>query len=121
MRTEVRPPSETAARLPETTGREPLPDGVRVRLRVPSTLAWFAGHFPGNPVVPGVAQIGWAIDCAREHFGQARDPAGIDRVKFLQTVPLDTPLALELRGGAARVDWRLLAGDELLGSGRLLF
>lgn len=121
MRTKDTPAHQQAPRFPETLGRIPLPDGVRLQLSVSPRLSWCADHFPGRPVVPGVARIAWTIAYAREHFGQQRDPLRIERVKFLHPVPFDTPLALELLGSAERVDWRLLAGETLLGSGRLLF
>lgn len=111
----------TAARLPILNGREPLPDGVRLRLAIPSDLIWFDGHFPSRPVLPGVAQIAWAVAFSGKHFGFDHDPVGIDRVKFLETVPLDKTLLLELHRAGDRVTWQLMAEDTLLSRGRLTF
>ncbi len=110
-----------AARLPELHGREPLPDGIRLRFTVPPDQIWFADHFPSRPVLPGVAQIAWAIAFARGHFGFDHDPVAIDRVKFLETVPLGEPLLLELQREGARVNWQLLAEDRPLSRGRMTF
>ncbi|EKC80378.1 beta-hydroxyacyl-[acyl carrier protein] dehydratase FabZ, partial [human gut metagenome] len=59
---------------------------------------YFAGHFPGNPVMPGVlimealAQTGAvAILSLPEHRGKTAYFAGIDKAKFKQMVrPGDT-------------------------------
>ena len=121
MRADSGDPGLTAPRLPEPTGSEPLADGVRLHLSIPSDLAWFQGHFPSRRVLPGVAQIAWVVFYSREQFDFDRDPTAIDRVKFLEPVPLDKGLLLDLHRGANRVTWQLLADDALLSRGRLVF
>jgi 3-hydroxymyristoyl/3-hydroxydecanoyl-(acyl carrier protein) dehydratase len=39
--------------------------GLEARVRVPANYPRLEGHFPGSPVVPGVAQLHWALDAAR--------------------------------------------------------
>lgn len=121
MRADADGPSSPAARLPELRNRQPLPDGVRLLLAVPADSVWFRGHFPSRPVLPGVAQIAWAVFYSREQFGFSSDPVSIDRVKFLETVPLDKALLLELHRQDNRVSWTFLADDVLLSRGRLNF
>jgi len=45
------------------------PDGLELDLRVPPDLEYFAGHFPGIPILPGVVQIDWSV-----RLGRARLP-----------------------------------------------
>jgi 3-hydroxyacyl-[acyl-carrier-protein] dehydratase len=91
---------------------------------------FFQGHFPGQPVMPGVlivealAQVGAvALLSQADHAGKIVYFAGIDGVRFRRpVVPGDTlHLAVELtklRGrvgkgqGEARVDGRLAAEGE---------
>lgn len=83
---------------------EELEPGVRAvgRKNVTFNEPYFAGHFPGNPVMPGVlimealAQTGAvAILSLPEHRGKTAYFAGIDKAKFKQMVrPGDT---LELK------------------------
>ena len=63
---------------------------------------YFAGHFPGNPVMPGVlimealAQTGAvAILSLPEHRGKTAYFAGIDKAKFKQMVRPGDTLELE--------------------------
>lgn len=53
-----------------------------------------AGHFPGNPIVPGVVLLDHVIDVARQ--GLARDTlvCRIPWVKFLQPVVPGQPVML---------------------------
>lgn len=111
----------SAARLPDLNGCETLPEGVCLHLSVPSDLIWLKDHFPTRPVIPGVAQIAWAIAFARNHFDYPEDPKVVERVKFLHPVPLGKPLQLELRGIDRTVTWLLRHEAVTCSSGRLLF
>jgi 3-hydroxyacyl-[acyl-carrier-protein] dehydratase len=41
------------------------------------------GHFPGQPLVPGVILLSHALECAQLYFDNARQIVGIDHAKFL--------------------------------------
>jgi len=114
-------PITPAPRLPRVLGRDALPEGVCLRLEVPADLAWFDGHFPGAPILPGVAQVGWAVTFAREHFGLGGDPKIIDRVKFLHTARPGSQLELELVRKGGQIVWQLHEAATLLSRGRLEF
>ncbi|MGN6379535.1 MAG: 3-hydroxyacyl-ACP dehydratase FabZ [Gaiellales bacterium] len=99
----------------EVTELEP---GVRARgsYRVDPGAWYLAGHFPGNPIMPGVlqvealAQLGAICGLSHpDHAGRLALFAGIDDVRFKQIVrPLDV-LDLEaeivrLRGPVGRAE-----------------
>ncbi len=76
--------------------------GVTLRLFVPADLSLFAGHFPGLPLLPGVAQIHWAA-----RLGQTRFPivGGFTRllnIKFQKPILPNRELDLTLTWDAAR-------------------
>lgn len=83
---------------------EELESGVRAvgRKNVTFNEPYFAGHFPGNPVMPGVlilealAQTGAvAILSLPENRGKTAYFAGIDKAKFKQMVRPGDTLKLE--------------------------
>lgn len=57
----------------------------------------FLGHFPSVPVLPGVAQIDWAMAFAERHAGLGQHAARAFQVKFSRIVAPPTQLELELR------------------------
>ena len=67
-----------------------------LRLRVPHNLAWFEGHFPGAPVLPGVVQVDWAAWFARLYFGFDAEATNVSNLKFQRVVLPGDVLRLEL-------------------------
>lgn len=114
-------PTADTSRLPVVVERADSTDGAFLHLDVPADLAWFYGHFPSDPILPGVAQIGWAIAFARERFGLGADPIAIERVKFFRSVRPNERLTLELKLKKIDILWQYTAGDIVLSRGRLIF
>jgi 3-hydroxymyristoyl/3-hydroxydecanoyl-(acyl carrier protein) dehydratase len=70
-------------------------ESISFDMEVDSSLPWFRGHFPGNPILPGVVQLSWATILAERHFGVSATPREIVRLKFRNVaVP---PLTMQLR------------------------
>ncbi len=57
-----------------------------VELWVSPTTPYFNGHFAGQPVLPGVAQIEWLVWLARELLGMQGGFAGLDAAKFKRII-----------------------------------
>ena len=74
----------------------------RLTLQVPDNLYYFNGHFPGNPVLPGVVQTHWAIHYARRHLNLERIFAGLEAVKFQHIIQPGAIVTLELQWLAER-------------------
>ncbi|MBN2437196.1 MAG: hypothetical protein JXL20_01195 [Deltaproteobacteria bacterium] len=72
--------------------------GIVAAVRFPGDSAWFSGHFPGNPIVPGVALIALAAEAVVERErGEGRFVAitGVRRVRFRLPVRPDDEVTLE--------------------------
>lgn len=56
----------------------------------------FGGHFPDNPILPGVIQVDWAIRFGTEAFGPLGDFQGIENLKFMDLIRPGERLELDL-------------------------
>jgi 3-hydroxymyristoyl/3-hydroxydecanoyl-(acyl carrier protein) dehydratase len=74
------------------------------------------GHFPGDPIVPGVVLLDHVVDAIeRMHGPLAR--MRLPQVKFLQPLRPGERARVELDGAAPRWRFRVLRDDALLASG----
>jgi len=98
-------------------------DTQHIQLEVPLDLAHFSGHFTQAPVLPGVLQIGWAIDLARQHLDLPPCFAGMEVIKFQRLLRPGDASLLELRFDATRgkLYFNYRTGDVPNSSGRILF
>jgi ApeI dehydratase len=95
---------------------------LRLLLDIDADLEWFRGHFPDNPVLPGVVQLHWAIGVAQTCFGYLDTPNEILRLKFksIVTPPKIVELALSRpRTGEVQFDYTGLG--QQYSQGRLKF
>ena len=69
---------------------------VTLPIRVPKGLRYFDGHFPGDPIVPGVAQLLLVEEGVRRVFSDLDRPTSIRRVKFSQRIGPGAELSLNL-------------------------
>jgi len=97
-----------------------VPGGADINLVVPSNLLYLDGHFPELGVLPGVVQMHWAAQLARQHLG-ARVSGRTLQVKFRNTIGPGASLTLTLREDAARarVSFEYREGAAIASSGQL--
>lgn len=97
---------------------------AEVLVFVEPDLAWFAGHFPGAPLLPGVVQLQWTISLGAELFGQpfAQEAfAGLSRVKFKAPVLPGTIIQFQLSAQPGRIALRIASPAGTHTEGRLLY
>lgn len=68
-----------------------------LQLSVPPDLAYFSGHFPKAPVLPGVVQVEWALNLGRHLLNLPGKFAGMEVLKFQQLVRPGDEIQLHLR------------------------
>ncbi|MFC4726895.1 hydroxymyristoyl-ACP dehydratase [Coralloluteibacterium thermophilus] len=95
------------------------PDTHRAALRIPATHPALPGHFPGEPVVPGVLLLARVIAAAEQAFGIV--PAALDfpQVKFLATLPPEEDACIELERRHDRIRFRIVHGETVIAHGDL--
>lgn len=105
--------------LPEILEQSRVGDDARVRFVAPASLEYFAGHFPGFPVLPGVIQIGWVQHLAEKLFARRFTVTGMHRIKFMRIVRPGHEVTLELRLEGARINFRYSDAEGSCSSGTL--
>jgi len=91
-------------------------------VQVPAESLWFAGHFPGDPILPGIAQLGIIYDALCRSRGDRPGIAGFSRVKFKKIIRPRDCLKItiipkhEAEGSYA---FRIVTGEEVACSGNL--
>lgn len=68
-----------------------------LQLVVPPDLAYFSGHFPTAPVLPGVVQVDWALSLGRQLMDLPPRFVGMEVLKFQQLVRPGDEIQLHLR------------------------
>lgn len=68
-----------------------------LQLVVPPDLAYFSGHFPSAPVLPGVVQVDWALSLGRQLLNLPPRFVGMEVLKFQQLVRPGDEIQLHLR------------------------
>ncbi|AXI59378.1 AMP-binding protein [Pseudomonas kribbensis] len=68
-----------------------------LQLSVLPDLAYFSGHFPKAPVLPGVVQVEWALNLGRQLLNLSGAFAGMEVLKFQQLVRPGDEIQLHLR------------------------
>jgi 3-hydroxyacyl-[acyl-carrier-protein] dehydratase len=80
----------------------------------------FEGHFPGFPILPGVAQIQAAFCLAEDCRGTALRLAGVESAKFLIQIRPEERVTVQIRekrrGDRLLLDARLTREGELAAS-----
>ncbi|MBB6093390.1 3-hydroxymyristoyl/3-hydroxydecanoyl-(acyl carrier protein) dehydratase [Povalibacter uvarum] len=83
-------------RIPEIGRVQRTDTGVRLDFAVPASLEYFEGHFPGCALLPGVVQIGWAIEFARQHIPFDASFRSLAGVKFTRVIQPGASITLLL-------------------------
>jgi acyl-coenzyme A synthetase/AMP-(fatty) acid ligase len=109
-------PTEPEIRVVRT-----LTDGAEFDLFISADLAYFDGHFPQKPIVPGVALIDWAVKLAARHLNFPIESAQAFRVKFSRIASPNTTVTLSLRhtGPWRRLNFQYSSGTEILSVGSI--
>ncbi len=95
---------------------------ISAELQIPPESQWFSGHFPGQPILPGIAQLALVRDTVSQAYGESVAVSAFNRVKFKKMVAPGKFLrimATPKQGPEDAYTFRILVEDEVVCSGNL--
>lgn len=84
---------------------------------------WFSGHFPNNPILPGIAQLKMVVDLIARQSEDNLRITGLSRVKFRKIVKPGEQLDIQVTCSDTEnhYTFKITSGDEDVCSGKMLF
>lgn len=106
---------------PEILSVRTAPDSVKLDLYLPPDLFQFKGHFPGQPILPGVAQLDWAARYSAEYFSLPGAFRRLGQLKFNKLIEAGAKvtLLLEFLPVKNRVQFSFSDEEGICSSGHL--
>lgn len=107
--------------LPQVMDEQSSEHRATLQLHIQRELTIFKGHFDDYPIVPGIAEVDWALKLARQRLPVAGTFCGLSKIKFMRVIqPLaDLTLTLEWQPQKLAFEYRDVRGAY--SSGELLF
>lgn len=98
-------------------------DELTARVTTAAQSPWFSGHFPDNPILPGIAQLKMVADCIAASRQDDVRLTGVSRVKFRKIVkPGET---LDIHATFVQIKehymFRITSGNDEVCSGVMFF
>ena len=99
-------------------------DVLLIKVRVTADSPWFSGHFPGEPILPGIAQLGMVFDAVAKAAEGKIKLKRVRSVKFKQAIRPGDHLKIVVsprEDEAESYSFRVMLGEEVACSGVMTF
>ena len=96
-------------------------EGIEFRLVFPAASGFFVGHFPDNPILPGVAQVQVCSEVLSASLQRGLFVQKIDSIRYRKPVLPDVPCSLHvtLPDEEGQVNFRWHGPEGAIAEGRL--
>jgi 3-hydroxyacyl-[acyl-carrier-protein] dehydratase len=97
-------------------------DTITARGVVPPGSTWFDGHFPEDPILPGVAQLAMVVDVLKKTLDRAVTVTRLSRIRFKSAIHPGDEVTVEIKtktGIPLTYTFQLFCDSEPLSSGLL--
>ncbi len=98
-------------------------NGILADVEVLPDSPWFSGHFPGDPILPGIAQLAIVFDVINQLSDQNLKISGTKKVRFRQIIrPNDNLriIATPRKENATSFSFRVIVKGEVACSGIMI-
>lgn len=93
-------------------------DEISATARVDKNSLWFSGHFPENPILPGIAQLAMILEVLQKAVHNRMSVSGIRRVRFKRIVRPGDELRLFIKPGSGNeYSFRIMLENQIACSG----
>jgi 3-hydroxymyristoyl/3-hydroxydecanoyl-(acyl carrier protein) dehydratase len=98
-------------------------DSVELQLRIQPELVYFSGHFPDQPILPGVTQLAWAEQFGKIFFTIDKPFLRMEVVKFKKVIRPNSLIKMTLswKQSADKLYFELISVDDSHSSGRIVY
>ena len=106
-----------------TLVQKPSPNGIVARAKVDKGSPWFSGHFPGEPILPGIAQLKMVLEAIQRAERKDLKISGIKKTRFKRIIEPEDEIEIHagpVKDNALSYSFRIMVRDELACSGILL-
>ena len=70
---------------------------ISADIKIKPDSPWFSGHFPGDPILPGIAQLAMVFDAIKHRIHDDLKISVVRRVRFKQVVKPKDELTLTVQ------------------------
>lgn len=107
--------------IPVVLQQQQNAEHAEFQLEFPPELECFKGHFPNYPIYPGVGQIGFIQQFAKQIWADLAWCNGYEQLKFQDLIKPFAVVELTLTRKQHKVHFEMRTAEKVLASGRLLF
>ncbi len=96
---------------------------VELQCKVLPSLIYFSGHFPDQPILPGVAQLAWAEQLAKLFFAINAPFLRMEVIKFKKIIQPGAIITINLswKADSGKLYFEIASATQVHSSGRMVY
>lgn len=114
---------EKQPKYPQVLNVSKQEKAVQLQCYIPRNLLYFDGHFDAQGVLPGVVQVHWATELAKQYLNFSGGFQALEKIKFQKVIFPDEVVALKLAFNteSKKLTFSYQSGDEIFSSGKISY